>query len=197
MSITKNRASFHLWRKENLVKHQKVSKYYKNDCRYQIVLKTSLRGSDFIFDCVHLLYYKCHKMKQGGSYIVSPDWILNKKSTINPISKKDNKYFRYATTVALNYEEIGKYTGGITKIKPFIDNYNWEGINYPSEKDDWKKFERNNLTIALNVLRSKKEKIYRAYVSKHNSNCEKQVILLMILNGKGWDYAAVKKYLYY
>ena len=28
---------------------------------YQIGLETSIRGSDFIFDCVHLLYYKCHK----------------------------------------------------------------------------------------------------------------------------------------
>ena len=30
--------------------------------RYQIGLETSMRGSNFIFDCVHLLYYKCHKM---------------------------------------------------------------------------------------------------------------------------------------
>ena len=35
-------------------------------------------------------------------------------------------------------------------MKPFISNYNWEGINYPSEKYDWKKVEKNNLTIALN-----------------------------------------------
>ena len=28
---------------------------------FQIGLETSIRGSDFIFDCVHLLYYKCHK----------------------------------------------------------------------------------------------------------------------------------------
>ena len=27
--------------------------------RYQIGLETSMRGSDFIFNCVHLLYYKC------------------------------------------------------------------------------------------------------------------------------------------
>ena len=51
-----------------------------------------------------------------------------------------------------------------------------------SRKDDWKKFEENNVRIALNVLYSKKEKIYRAYVSKNNSNCQKQVILLMISN---------------
>ena len=25
--------SFHLWSKENLVKHQRVSKYYENNCR--------------------------------------------------------------------------------------------------------------------------------------------------------------------
>ena len=41
---------------------------------YQIGLETSMRGSDFIFDCVNLLYYKCHKIniKHGGSYIDSP-----------------------------------------------------------------------------------------------------------------------------
>ena len=46
-----------------------------------------------------------------------------------------------------------------------------------------KEIEKNNLTIALNVLYVKKE-IYPASASKHNSNREKQVILLMILNRK-------------
>ena len=31
--------------------------------------------------------------KCGGSYIDSPDWIKNKKATVNPINKKDNKRF--------------------------------------------------------------------------------------------------------
>ena len=30
--------------------------------KYQIGLETSMRGSDFIFDCVCLLYYNCHKI---------------------------------------------------------------------------------------------------------------------------------------
>ena len=80
-----------------------------------------------------------------------------------------------------------------TKIKSFINKYNWEGINFPSEKDDWKKFEKNNLAIALNVLYAKREKIYPAHVSKHNSNREKQVILLMISNGEKWHYLALEK----
>ena len=36
--------------------------------------------------------------------------------------------------------------------------------------------------VALNVLYAKKRKTYPAYVSKHNSNREQQIILLMILN---------------
>ena len=38
------------------------------------------------------------------------------------------------------------------KIKPFTNKYNWEGINVLSEKDSWKKIDKNNQTIALNVL---------------------------------------------
>ena len=53
-----------------------------------------MRGSEFVFDYVQLLYYKCHKINfnRGESYIDSPYWIKNKK-TINPINKQDKKYF--------------------------------------------------------------------------------------------------------
>ena len=46
-------------------------------------------------------------------------------------------------------------------------------MHYPSERNDWKKFEKNNLTIALNALYSKKDP---AYVSKDNSNREQQAL---------------------
>ena len=67
--------------------------------RYQKKLE-SMNGSEFVLDYVHLLYYKCHKISPngGGSYMDSSDWIKNKKATINPINKKDNKYFQYAVT---------------------------------------------------------------------------------------------------
>ena len=83
-------------------------------------------------------------------------------------NKNDNKCFQYAVTVALNHEEIKKDPRRITKIKPFSNRYNWERITFPSEKNDWKKFDKNNVTITLNVLYAKKENIYPAYVSKHN-----------------------------
>ena len=155
----------------------------------------SKKGSEFFFDYVHLLYYKCHKinLNRGGSYIDSPDWIKNKKVTVNPINKKDNTCCQYAVTIALNHGEIKNDLQILTKVKSSISIYNWKGINYPTKKDDWKKSEKNNVTIALNVLYFKKEKIYPKNVSKHNSNCEKQIIILMIPNGEGWHYLAVKK----
>ena len=78
-----------------------------------------------------------------------------------------------------------------------INKYDWERISYPSEKDDWKKFEGNNLAIALNVLYVKNKKICPAFVSKDNLNREKQVIFLMIPNREGWHYLAVKNYEHY
>ena len=69
-----------------------------------------MRDSEFAFGYVQLLYYKCRKRNLSfrGSYIDSPDWIKNKKVTINPINKKYSKYLEYAITVSLNYEDIGK-----------------------------------------------------------------------------------------
>ena len=74
------------------------------------------------------------------------------KSNINSVNKKDSECFQYAVTVTLNFEEIKKDTQAITKIKPFINQYNWDEINFPSEKDYQKKNEKNNVTIALHVL---------------------------------------------
>ena len=38
--------------------------------------------------------------------------------------------------------KIGRHPEEISKIKPFIDKCNWEGINYPSESDGWKKLRK-------------------------------------------------------
>ena len=77
---------------------------------------------------------------------------------------------------------------------PFINKCNKEEINFQSRKGDQKKFEKNSVKIAFNVLYTEKEKIYPAYVWKYNSNRAKQVILLIISNReKQWHYLAVKE----
>ena len=56
-------------------------------------------------------------------------------------------------------------------------------------------FEKNNLTIALNILYIKEKEISPAYILKHNSTPEKQIILLVTPNEEkeGWHYLVVKK----
>ena len=80
-----------------------------------------MKGSGFVFDYVQLLYYKYREinLNSGESYIDSLDQIKNKKATINPINKED-KYFQYAVTFVLNYEEVKKDPQRVTKIKPFV-----------------------------------------------------------------------------
>ena len=146
-----------------------------------------MRQSDFIFDSAQLMYYKCHKtnFKRGDSHIVFADWIKQKKATINP-KNTDDKCFKYAATVALNYEEIGSHPERVSNIKMFINKYNWKGINYPLKIDDWESFEKKIQQLLL-IFCIKEKEICPANISKINSNCEKQIILLMIPNKKKKD----------
>ena len=75
---------------------------------YQNEEKILRNGSNFVFESVDLLSYHIHKtnLKREKSYIKSPEWILNKRATINP-KNKDNKCFQYSITVALNHQNIG------------------------------------------------------------------------------------------
>ena len=44
------------------------------------------------YDC-ELLDYKLHRvcLRGGGSYVKSPEWLANKKATVNPKNKNDNE----------------------------------------------------------------------------------------------------------
>ena len=151
--------------------------------RYQENLQEKMRGSEFGFDGVNLLYYDFNKisLNRGGSFIEPAKWIKDKRSIIN-LKNNDYKCFQYAITVALNHDKINKHPQRISKIKPFIDQYNWKAIDFPPTSKDWKKFEQNNESMALNVLYVPHgtKKISLAYKSKHNLNREEKVILLMI-----------------
>ena len=86
--------------------------------RYKNNLQNLMKGSEFLFDYVHLLYYKCHKINPNcvGLYINSLDWIIYKKGAINPINKKDDKCFQHAVRVVLNHEKIGKHSNEQQKL---------------------------------------------------------------------------------
>ena len=120
-----------------------------------------------------LLEYHFHKIIQnrGSSYIDSHEWLKNKKATINPKSTIDEECFKYAIIAALHHQEIGRNSQKISKLKPFINNYK-----------DWKKFDQNNKTIALNILYVpyNTKQVRPVYISKYNHKRDKKVNLLMI-----------------
>ena len=66
-----------------------------------------MRGSEFVTDSTDLLYYHLQKvgLKRNGSYIDSPEWLKNKKATINPQNNDDN-CLQYALSVALNHQNF-------------------------------------------------------------------------------------------
>ena len=70
-----------------------------------------------------------------------------------------------------------------------------EGDRVSITLKDWKKFEQNNKTIALNVLfiSHNTKQIRQACISKYNHELANQVILLMITNdNENWHHLAVK-----
>ena len=123
--------------------------------------------------------------------LYSSEWLRSKKESI---TNEDN-CFQNALNDALDYQRIKKDPQKISKLKPYINQYNWKDINFPSQKEGWGKFEQNNKEIALNILfvPHNKEEIWPAYISKYNHKCKNQVILLMITDdGTRWHYLAVK-----
>ena len=126
-------------------------------------------------------------MNHCGSYIHSPDWMKNKKATISPINKKDNKCFQYGVTVVLNCDKIGKNSEIIIKIEFLSVTITGKKQIFHEEKMIGKKQKKKNkkVVITLNVLHAKNEEPYSVYVSKHNSNLEEQIILLIIPKGEG------------
>ena len=87
-----------------------------------------MKGSEYVFNYVCLLYYKSHKINPncGGSYIDSPDWIKNKKSTINPVNKKRQMFSVPCNSRLKSWrnQQQKKKTQRKVKIKPFINKYN-------------------------------------------------------------------------
>ena len=109
-------------------------------------------------------------------------WLRGKKEAI---INNDNS-FQNALNDTLNYQTTETNPERISKLKPYINRYNWEGIEFPAGPKDWKKFERNNKANVLNTLfiPHNTKTIRVVYRSEYNSNRKKQVLLSMITDGK-------------
>ena len=103
---------------------------------YQEELKI-IEGSDFVSESVELVDYKLHRVRlmRGGSYVKSPEWLANKKATINPKNKNDDECLRWSTISALNYNEIMK-----KEFENIFKKIKHEDKDFSSHQRDWEIF---------------------------------------------------------
>ena len=78
--------------------------------------------------------------------LYSSEWLRNKKGAIII----GDSCFQNALNDTIDYQKIKKDPHKISTIKPYISQYNWNDIEFPSHQEDWKRFEQNNKITALN-----------------------------------------------
>ena len=164
--------------------------------RYQEGLETKMKGSSYIFERVDLLEYDLHKisLNRGGSYIVAPELLRNKKAVIN-LKNKGDDCLKYAIVAALNYDKINNHPEKPSKIKAYEKE---EVCHICKEKFC------NDEIIKKNFKKSKKVRDHCHYTGKYrgaaHSICNlhykiPKEIPLVFHNGSTYDYHFIIKQL--
>ena len=132
---------------------------------YQEKMKT-IKGSDFIFESVYLMDYKLHRvrLKRGGSYIKSPEWLENKKAIRNPKNENDDECFQWSTICTLNYDEIMKKS-----LKTYLETLNMKINIFHHRKGTGKILNKKimNYLLLIFYLHHKIVKKYRLYKNQN------------------------------
>ena len=112
----------------------------------------ALANSRFVFDEVLPIDTDFHQLNlmRGSRYIPLPDCFARKKAIINP-KNEDQECFKWAVIAASHWEEIGKNSERITKLKRYEGDFDWSGMEFPVSAKDIKRFENRN-QISINIL---------------------------------------------
>ena len=115
-------------------------------------------NSRFVFDeflYLDVNFYQLNLMR-GSSYLPLPDWLAIKKAIVNP-HNDDEECFKWSV---FTVENAGmKEPQRVSKLRKFMDNYNWSGLEFPVSIKDIGKFETRN-NISVNVLAVEGRDIY-------------------------------------
>ena len=135
---------------------------------------------------------------KGSSYIDLPKELKNKNAIINMKNEDNNKCFLWCVLRALNPKDT--HPERIDKdLKSKENTLNMEGIDYPVDLKDIKRFEKQNPDISISVLGySKDERIYPLRISKFTkvkkeNERKHNIVLLLIKNEDNSHYCYVKK----
>ena len=160
-----------------LLKQSEINKILKDSTIYN---KESLISDILNKNTTNNNNEKTINNNNDNTFVETPMCIKSKKAVLIPKSN-DNKSFQYSITLSLYYKEIGNNFNRMTKynkIKPYINNFNWNNINFPPMKQDYENFEIDNDKIALIIYQLDNEKISQLYESNHNRPKEINLLLL-------------------
>ena len=178
----------------NVVLNDLLSSLYG---KCQVDLTTSRTSSSFVFESVKEcnIHFQKIDLRRGASYIESPDWLKNKKFTINAKNENSIYCFMHVITVALYHNELGSNPERISKkLMQYANKINWHNIDFPASYEDYVLFEQLNSDIALNILYVPfgKRNVCPDCVFKHTFTAKNQVTLLKITDDKGsWHFLAL------
>ena len=156
-------------------------------------------GSGWVFLEVEnlTLYTDIWDPIKAGSYIDLPKELKNKNAIINMKNENNNKCFLWCVLRALNPSK-DKHPSRIDKdLKSKENTLNMEGIAYPVDLKNIKRFEKQNPDISISVLGySKDERIYPLRISKFTKMKKEDerkhnIVLLLIKNGDNSHYCLI------
>ena len=108
-----------------------------NESKNQVILL-------MIYDETNNYYYFAIKNLTELNSLV---WLQCKKEA--KINNNNNNHFQNALDNAFYYQTIESNLQRISKLKPYINNYNWKGIEFPAGSKEWQKFEQSSKQLHL------------------------------------------------
>ena len=144
-------------------------------------------NSRFVFDEFLYLDVNFHQMNltRGSSYLPLPDWLVRKKTIVNP-HNNDEECFKWSVITA---EKVGmKDPQRVSTLRKFTDNYDWSGLEFPVSIKDIGKFETNN-NVSVNILAVEGKDIY---IHRKGQRIGREINLLMVSEDGINHYTAMK-----
>ena len=139
------------------------------------------KGSGWKFMGIQYLEISITKVKHfgGSSYIDLPSEIKNKKACVN-VQNNNQECFKYSILAALHYDEIkDDHPARPSKYTKWLNDLNFNGIDFPVDLKDIDKFENQN-PYRINVLGYENKEIYPLRISNKLSTNELTINLLLI-----------------
>ena len=152
----------------------------------------SQRGSDWLVDEILEAFINVaqYQALRGGSYMVLPQKLKNKKATLN-IQNRDDQCLRWALQGALFPAPRGRNPIRPSSY-PTEDSLNFTGINFPTpvSQIDW--LERQDPNLAINVFGWERDRVIVHRISDKGGEILR-INLMITKQGENTHYSYVKR----